>query len=81
MATACGGGGESDADRAAVAEMLERLGRSPVVADCMDEELDGAYVADDFQPLIDARDDYGNVDYLLLEAIVLAERACGEDDG
>ncbi len=81
VATAgCGGGGESDADRAAVAEMLQRLGRSPAIARCMVAEFDGAYEAEDFQPLIDGRGDYGKVDFQLLEDMVMAERRCNEDD-
>jgi hypothetical protein len=77
-ASACGGGGESDADRAATAEMLERLGRPPVVAECMVEEFDGKYEAADFQPLIDGRGDYSMIDFQLLEDVAVAERACTE---
>ena len=78
-ASACGGGGPSDADRAAVGDMLERLGRSSVVAECMAEELGEDYEAADFQPLIDGRGDYTDVDLELLSDIVLAERDCAED--
>ena len=80
LAAGCGGDGQSDTERAAVGEMLERLGRSPLGAECMVEEFDGTYEAADFQPLIDARGDYGNVDLQLLEVMVLAERKCTDDD-
>jgi len=78
LAAACGGGEESEADQAATAEMLERLGRPPAVAKCMVEEFDGAYEAADLQPLIDGRGDYSMVDFQLLEDMVVAERACTE---
>jgi ABC-type glycerol-3-phosphate transport system substrate-binding protein len=77
---ACGGDDESEASRAAVAEMLERLGRPPAVAHCMADEFDGTYGAGDFQPVIDARGDYATVDFQLLEDMVVAERDCTEDD-
>ena len=80
LAPACGGDGESDADRSATAQMLERLGRSPAVAECMVNEFEGTYAAEDFQPLIDGRGDYGNVDFQLLEDMAVAERECTEDD-
>ena len=37
-------------------------------------------MAEDFQPLIDGRGDYGKVDFQLLEDMVTAERRCTEDD-
>ena len=80
LTAGCGGGGESDVDRAAIAEMLQRLGRSPAIARCMVAEFEGTYVAEDFQPLIDGRGDYGKVDFQLLEDMVTAERRCTEDD-
>ena len=78
LAVGCGDDGQSDADRGAVSDMLERLGRSRLVAECMVEEFDGTYGADDFQPLIDGRGDYTGVDLQLLEDMVVAEHACTE---
>lgn len=78
-AAACGGGGPSAAELDAVSQMLERLGRSPAVAECMAGELGEDYAADDFQPLIDGRGDYTGVDFKLLEDMVVAERACTDD--
>ncbi len=60
--------------------MLERLGRSRTVAACMADEFDGEYEAADFQPLIDGRGDYTDVDLVLLEQMVSAERKCTDDD-
>lgn len=80
LAPGCGDSGQSETEQAAAAEMLERLGRSPAVATCMIEEFDGKYEAADFQPLIDGRGDYGNVDFELLEDMVIAERDCTEDE-
>ena len=80
LAAGCGDSGQSETEREAAVEMLERLGRSPDVATCMIEEFDGKYEAADFQPLIDGRGDYGNVDFELLEDMVVAERDCTEDE-
>ena len=74
--SACGGGGESDADREAVVQMIERLGQSRQVAECMAEEWDGEYVAEDLQPMIDARGDMSTVDFQLIEAFTTAQSNC-----
>lgn len=78
---ACGGGGESDEARAAVVQMLERLGNGRNLAECIAEQLDGIYTEEDLQPLIDARGDFSTVDFVLLENLVKAEIACTPDDG
>jgi hypothetical protein len=78
-AAGCGGDGQSDADREAVAVMLERLGRSHLIAECMVDEFDGTYEAADFQPLIDGRGDYTSVDLVLLQDLTTAERKCTND--
>lgn len=74
--SSCGGGGESDEQREAVVGMLERLGRSRIVAECIAEEWDGMYTQQDLQPMIDARGDMSNVDFQLIEDLVSAEADC-----
>lgn len=80
-ATACGGG-ESDEDRAALMEMLARLSKGPNLAECMVEEFDGEYTAEDLEVIVNARGNLTTVDFSLVEAMVVAERNCTEtDDG
>lgn len=78
--TACGDDGESSEERAAVVQMLERLGNGRTLAECMAEQFGGVYAEEDFQPMIDARGDFTSVDFELLEDIVNAQTRCTEDD-
>ena len=50
------------------------------MAECMVEEFDGEYEADDFQPMIDARGDFTGVDLILLENMTTAERECTDEE-
>lgn len=77
---ACGGDGESEADREAVVQMLERLNKSRIMASCIADQWDGEYAAEDLQPMIDARGDFSSVDFQLIEDLVLAEQECSRDD-
>ncbi|NND02259.1 MAG: hypothetical protein HKN91_05680 [Acidimicrobiia bacterium] len=77
---ACGDEGETPEQREGVVQMLERLGKSRILASCITEQLDGTYTAEDLQPMIDSRGDFSTVDFQLLEDLVLAERKCNEDD-
>ncbi len=79
LVTACGGGGQSDEERAAVVEMLERLGRGPRLAQCMAEQFDGEVSVAELQTVIDARGDFTNVNFELVETIVVAEQDCSEE--
>ncbi len=77
---ACGGGGESPEDREAVVQMLERLNKSRILALCIADDWDGQYTAADLQPMIDARGNFGGVDFQLIEDMVLAEQKCTKGD-
>lgn len=77
---ACGGDGESEEEREAVVQMLERLNKSRILASCIADEWDGLYTAEDLQPMIDARNDFSGVDFELIEDMVLAEQKCAKDD-
>ena len=78
---ACGGDGESEEEREAVVQMLERLNKSRILALCIADEWDGLYTAEDLQPMIDARGAFsGDVDFELIEDMVLAERKCAKED-
>ena len=74
--TGCGDDGETDEQREAVVQILERLGKSRVLSECIAEEWEGLYVADDLQPLIDSLRTNETVDFKLVEDLVSAEATC-----
>lgn len=77
--TACGGGGPSVEDRDQLVQMLERLGNGRNLSECIADEFEGVYVAEDMQPMIDARNDFSTVDFQLLEDMGKARKACQPD--
>lgn len=77
--TACGGDGVSQEDREELVQMLERLGNGRILAQCVADEFEGVYEAADMQQMIDARNDFSTVDFLLIEDYVKAQKACAPD--
>jgi len=74
---ACGGGrGESAEERAAVVAMLERDGNSRGLAECMADEMDGAYSADELEEYVVAGSNVSTVNFELIEAVSVAKIAC-----
>ncbi|MCP3976678.1 MAG: hypothetical protein GY720_19500 [bacterium] len=78
--TACGGSGESDEDRAALVERIQRLTSNRNVAECIADEFDGKYTIEDIDSIIAARGDLTGVNFELVEEMGSATLKCTEGD-
>lgn len=78
--TACGGDGESEEDRAALVERVQRLTSNRSVAECVADEFDGEYTIEDIDTYIAARGDLTGVNFQLVEDMSTATRKCTESD-
>ena len=76
----CGDPGESPEERQEVIVMLERLGRTGPVAECMAEEFNGEVTIDQLQEMINARGDYSTLDLSLIERVFTAQAECTVSD-
>lgn len=79
--SACGRGGESEEDRAALVERIQRLTANKKVAQCVADEFDGDYTIEDIDLFIAARGDLTTVDFGLVEDMSVARTKCTAGEG